>query len=183
MDAAVIEQPHRRAQGAVKRALFGARLPAAGGAARDHRACSFHRTAHGVMVQQPALAGVHRQRRSQGAVSQGDLRRGSSGAGDEHDFPPPREYLGVYLERRRESGFQLYNTLGIVRGDKAAYAKQALENYNFFGAPHVAIIPPTSRSASTAQSIAAPMSAISCWPRRRWGSAPFRRPRWRGTAG
>ena len=25
-------------------------------------------------------------------------------------------------------------------GDKAAYAKQALENYNFFGAPHVAII-------------------------------------------
>src|SRR6202158_647504 len=56
------------------------------------------------------------------------------------DFPFPREYRGVYLERRRESGFQLYNTLGIARGDKAAYAKQALENYNFFGAPHVAII-------------------------------------------
>src|SRR3982074_1936958 len=64
----------------------------------------------------------------------------ASGAEDGHDFPPPREYLGVYLERRRESGFQLYNTLGIARGDKAAYAKQALENYNFFGAPHVAII-------------------------------------------
>src|SRR5882672_1944922 len=64
----------------------------------------------------------------------------ASGAGDDHDFTPPREYLGVYLERRRESGFQLYNTLGIIRGDKAAYGKQALENYNFFGAPHVAII-------------------------------------------
>src|SRR3982074_2272426 len=64
----------------------------------------------------------------------------ASGAGDDHDFTPPREYLGVYLERRRESGFQLYNTLGIARGDKAAYGKQALENYNFFGAPHVAII-------------------------------------------
>ena len=63
-----------------------------------------------------------------------------SGAEEGHDFPPPREYLGVYLERRRESGFQLYNTLGIARGDKAAYARQALENYNFFGAPHVAII-------------------------------------------
>ena len=63
-----------------------------------------------------------------------------SGAEQGHDFPPPREYLGVYLERRRESGFQLYNTLGIARGDKMAYAKQALENYNFFGAPHVAII-------------------------------------------
>src|ERR1700759_3175615 len=66
--------------------------------------------------------------------------KGSSGAPEDGDFPFPREYLGVYLERRRESGFQLYNTLGIPRGDKAAYAKQALENYNFFGAPHVAII-------------------------------------------
>jgi nitroreductase len=64
----------------------------------------------------------------------------ASGAEDRHDFTPPREYTGVYLERRRESGFQLYNTLGIARGDKAAYAKQALENFNFFGAPHVAIV-------------------------------------------
>ena len=64
----------------------------------------------------------------------------ASGAGDNHDFTPPREYLGVYQERRRESGFQLYNTLGIARGDKAAYGRQALENYNFFGAPHVAVI-------------------------------------------
>ncbi len=64
----------------------------------------------------------------------------NSGAPESGDFPFPREYLGVYLERRRESGFQLYNTLGIPRGDKAAYARQALENYNLFGAPHVAII-------------------------------------------
>jgi nitroreductase len=64
----------------------------------------------------------------------------SSGAKDDGDFPFPREYLGVYLERRRESGFQLYNSLGIARGDKMAYARQALENYNFFGAPHVAIV-------------------------------------------
>jgi nitroreductase len=64
----------------------------------------------------------------------------SSGAPQDGDFAFPREYRGVYLQRRRESGFQLYNTLGIARGDKMAYAKQALENYNFFGAPHVAII-------------------------------------------
>jgi nitroreductase len=64
----------------------------------------------------------------------------NSGQPNTGDFPFPREYRGVYLERRRESGFQLYNTLGIARGDKAAYAKQALENFNFFGAPHVAII-------------------------------------------
>jgi nitroreductase len=64
----------------------------------------------------------------------------SSGRPASGDFPFPREYTGVYLERRRESGFQLYNALGIARGDKAGYAKQALENFNLFGAPHVAII-------------------------------------------
>ena len=64
----------------------------------------------------------------------------SSGKPYTGDFPFPREYRGVYLERRRESGFQLYNSLGIPRGDKAGYARQALENFNFFGAPHVAIV-------------------------------------------
>jgi nitroreductase len=64
----------------------------------------------------------------------------SSGAHGEGDFPFPREYRGVYQARRRECGFQLYNTLGIPRGDKAAYARQSLENFNFFGAPHVAIV-------------------------------------------
>ena len=64
----------------------------------------------------------------------------ASGAPNSGDFPFPREYRGVYLERRRESGFQLYNSLGIPRGDKMGYAKQALENFNFFGAPHVAIV-------------------------------------------
>ncbi len=64
----------------------------------------------------------------------------SSGRASSGDFPFPREYRGVYLERRRESGFQLYNSLGIPRGDKVGYARQALENFNFFGAPHVAIV-------------------------------------------
>jgi nitroreductase len=64
----------------------------------------------------------------------------SSGRANGGDFPFPREYRGVYLERRRESGFQLYNSLGLARGDKAGYARQALENFNFFGAPHVAIV-------------------------------------------
>ncbi len=64
----------------------------------------------------------------------------SGGRPTSGDFPFPREYRGIYLERRRESGFQLYNSLGIPRGDKAAYAQQALENFNFFGAPHVAIL-------------------------------------------
>jgi nitroreductase len=67
----------------------------------------------------------------------------ASGADAAPDFPWPREYVGPYLARRRESGFQLYDAVGIAKGDKIAAAKQALENFNFFGAPHVAIITTT----------------------------------------
>ena len=64
----------------------------------------------------------------------------SGGVAQKGDFSFPREYRGVYAERRRESGFQLYNALMIPRGDKSAYARQALENFKFFGAPHVAVV-------------------------------------------
>lgn len=64
----------------------------------------------------------------------------ASTAQAETDFPFPREYRGVYQERRRECGFQLYESVGIARGDRAASARQGLENFRLFGAPHVAII-------------------------------------------
>ena len=63
-----------------------------------------------------------------------------AGKRDVSDFPTPAEYTGVYLERRRECGFQLYKAVGVERGDKAGYAKQTLENFRLFGAPHVAIL-------------------------------------------
>ena len=56
------------------------------------------------------------------------------------DIPFPREYRGVYQERRRECGFQLYDSVGIARGDRDASARQGRENFRFFGAPHAAII-------------------------------------------
>ena len=56
------------------------------------------------------------------------------------DIPPPREYRGISLARRRECGAALYESVGIARGDKDAYARQALETFRLFGAPHVAII-------------------------------------------
>lgn len=59
-------------------------------------------------------------------------------AGPEYDFP--REYRGAYLERRRECGFQLYDAVGIAKGDRAASAKQGMENYRLFGAPHALIV-------------------------------------------
>ncbi len=58
----------------------------------------------------------------------------------EPDYPFPREYRGVYLERRRECGFQLYEAVGVARGDRAASAKQAMENFRLFGAPHALVV-------------------------------------------
>jgi nitroreductase len=56
------------------------------------------------------------------------------------DFPFPLRYEGSYRERRKVCGVQLYEALGIGREDKASAARQSLENFRFFGAPHVALI-------------------------------------------
>jgi len=63
-----------------------------------------------------------------------------SGAKPNPDFAFPLQYEGVYRERRKVCGVQLYQSLGIGRDDKSAAAEQALENFRLFGAPHVAIL-------------------------------------------
>lgn len=66
--------------------------------------------------------------------------RATSGAPMGTDIDFPEAYEGIYLDRRRESGFQLYDSVGIQKGDRKASADQGLENFRLFGAPHVAII-------------------------------------------
>lgn len=56
------------------------------------------------------------------------------------DLEWPREYRGVYQERRRACGWGLYEAVGIAKGDRVASARQAAENMRMFGAPHVAIV-------------------------------------------
>lgn len=56
------------------------------------------------------------------------------------DFPFPAAYTGVYDERRKDVGWQLYEAVGVQRGDRDGSAMQMLRNFEFFGAPHVAII-------------------------------------------
>ena len=56
------------------------------------------------------------------------------------DLEWPRQYTGVYRDRRRTCGFQLYDSIGIPKEDRAATRTQMLENYRLFGAPHVAIV-------------------------------------------
>lgn len=56
------------------------------------------------------------------------------------DLEWPKQYSGVYQQRRRTCGFQLYDAVGIEKGDRAASAKQMLKNFSLFGAPHVAVV-------------------------------------------
>ncbi|MFS3128840.1 nitroreductase [Nocardioides sp. Bht2] len=55
------------------------------------------------------------------------------------DYPMP-DYVGVSDDRRKVAGFGLYAALEIAREDKLARGAQMLKNFEFFGAPHVAVI-------------------------------------------
>ncbi|WP_374693826.1 nitroreductase [Gordonia rubripertincta] len=72
----------------------------------------------------------------------------------EPDIDFPVECEGVYQDRRRESGWQLYESLGIAKGDRVASGKQMLKNFDFFGAPHVAMI--------TTEKNLGPYGAVDC---------------------
>jgi alpha-methylacyl-CoA racemase len=76
------------------------------------------------------------------------------GRGGTPDFPFPAGYSGQYDLRRREVGSQLYQSVGITRGDRSAADRQRMENFRFFGAPHVAII--------TSDRELGPYGAIDC---------------------
>lgn len=56
------------------------------------------------------------------------------------DLPFPTSYTGVYQDRRRACGWALYGAVGVERGDRAASARQMMQNFALFGAPHCAII-------------------------------------------
>ena len=56
------------------------------------------------------------------------------------DIDWPASYSGEYLARRREVGWQLYDAVGVAKGDRQGAARQSGENFRLFGAPYVAII-------------------------------------------
>lgn len=51
----------------------------------------------------------------------------------------PTEWRSPYIERRRETGWGLYGTLGIKKGDQESSSKQHARNYEFFDAPTVLV--------------------------------------------
>ncbi|MDJ0827828.1 MAG: nitroreductase [Rhodobacter sp.] len=56
------------------------------------------------------------------------------------DIAFPARYAGVYQARRRDCGWALYDAVGVAKGDRAASARQMLENFRFFDAPHHALV-------------------------------------------
>lgn len=56
------------------------------------------------------------------------------------DLPFPSGYSGCHRDRRRDCGWQLYEAVGVERGDRAGSAREMMKNYAFFGAPHIALI-------------------------------------------
>ncbi|MGE5467888.1 MAG: nitroreductase [Ignavibacteria bacterium] len=52
----------------------------------------------------------------------------------EYDYYPA-EFFEPYLGRRRKVGFDLYQLVGIAKGDKEAMRLQHRRNFEFFGAP------------------------------------------------
>lgn len=56
------------------------------------------------------------------------------------DIAFPAAYEGEYQARRRACGWQLYEAVGIEKGDRAGSAQQMRENFRLFGAPHFLLI-------------------------------------------
>lgn len=56
------------------------------------------------------------------------------------DYPYNGSYQGEYKKRQHDAAQQLYGAVGLTREDKAGRQKVFMENYRFFGAPHVAFL-------------------------------------------
>jgi nitroreductase len=91
-------------------------------------------------------AATERLREAMFARASADMGAGTMTA--QTDLPFPANYTGVYKERQREVGWQLYEAVGVAYGDRVGSAKQMLENFRLFGAPHALLIT-TERSIGT----------------------------------
>lgn len=70
------------------------------------------------------------------------------------DIPFPDRYTGVYKDRRSTCGWQLYGAVGVEKGDREGSHRQMMENFRFFGAPHVAVL--------TSESELGPYGLVDC---------------------
>jgi nitroreductase len=84
--------------------------------------------------------GTERLREALFAHAQADAGANKGVPNLQPDFPFPSAYRGIYKERQREVGWQLYESVGIAYGDRSASAVQAMKNFRLFDAPHMLLI-------------------------------------------
>lgn len=63
-----------------------------------------------------------------------EFDKGPAAAENEYDYYPS-EFFEPYLSRRRQTGWGLYGTLGIAKGDREAMQRQHRRNFELFDAP------------------------------------------------
>lgn len=68
------------------------------------------------------------------------LAEADAGTAGPPDIAFPAGYSDVRNDRRREVGWQLYESAGVAKGDRTASARQTRENQRLFGAPHALLI-------------------------------------------
>lgn len=73
---------------------------------------------------------------------------------EQPDFAFQTRYVGIYKERQRETGWALYESVGVAHGDREGSGRQMMENFRMFGAPHVMIV--------TTENDLGPYGAIDC---------------------
>jgi nitroreductase len=74
------------------------------------------------------------------AHATGGMWADQSARPEQPDFAFPARYAGIYKDRQRQTGWALYQSVGVAHGDRVASGRQMLENFRLFGAPHVMII-------------------------------------------
>ena len=57
-----------------------------------------------------------------------------------YDFPYDGKYIDIYRDRQRNAAKALYQAMNIKKKDKLKRESFLLENFSFFGAPHVAFL-------------------------------------------
>lgn len=84
--------------------------------------------------------GTERFRNALYAAAEVALQSGDSVSGSDADFAFPAAYTGAYRERRRDVGWQLYESVGVTAGDRSSSTRQMMQNFRLFDAPHALII-------------------------------------------
>jgi len=69
-----------------------------------------------------------------------DLQHEAETGSPKPDLDWPTRYCGVYQDRRRTCGWQLYEAVGVEKGDRNGSARQMMKNFSLFDAPHCAIV-------------------------------------------